>query len=207
MKRKIIFSLCLCIIPVLLYAQSIEKTIDVTDKIKPVFSYYNWGGFFLIEKDKLSILEAVYKDAGNNNVPNLVGFVIINVTIGSEGKSSDILPVSLVTRYPSFISFKEFQTEWSEKIGPVSGDSGRLLLPYQDDEVEIDWDNTSAVNQHTSIFISFNNKKYKVIDIPSFYIWSKIVDRYLILVTLLGGGSGHSISLEIYDINEIVREH
>lgn len=75
-----------------------------------------------------------------------------------------------------------------------------------DHNFEISYNSRNRVEQHTSVILNANGQKIGIVRSEGLYYWHKNIDKYLILAILSQGGSGHTISMCVYNLDDIVSE-
>jgi len=70
MKKIILFA----IFNILIIFNLFSQTYDISDKIKPVFVYNNYGGYFYSDDGDLTVFEAIFKKANKNKKPAFIGY-------------------------------------------------------------------------------------------------------------------------------------
>ena len=206
MKKIQIILLIFLIINI--YCDENYSVIDLSFTIYPIFEYNNFGGYYYIENGELIILEAIYDDSNKYDKPVFKCYTRkrLITELRMKDKIINNSTIYIAEYNPSYLeinSLEEFDKLWEDKLKNSFSDKNNITFKYKQYNCEITIDLESQI---TNVFIGNNNRKVKIIDIYAFYVWHKIINNYLIIALHSQGGSGHTIILQIYNIEDIIKQ-
>ncbi|MBN2546519.1 MAG: hypothetical protein JXB50_12030 [Spirochaetes bacterium] len=205
-KKKIFFIVFFICISISIYSQ----TYDISDKIKPVFVYTNNGGYFYSDDGELTIFEAIFKKTNNNKKPVFIGYNKLYLLLN---KSTVFL-----NSFPT-IDFKDNSIELENLLNEGKlmelNENDKINFKYKKYDFELAYNNLNNDFFENKIFLYYKisyrtkyrtyNKTYILLKDSSNLSWYKVFNNYLILACQSKGGSGHLISLEIFDLDKMIK--
>ncbi len=209
--RSVILFCLLLTVTVSSESQAAAAVDDISGKVHPFFHYSNYGGYFYVENEKLMILEAVFDDSKENIKPAFVCYV--HKTIKTEIIVKERIINKETTFYftdysPSFIkidSLEVFEKVIGPKLSKTPDGSGKITIKYKDNDLMLYYDNGKRINSNAALILDKKQKKVKIIDEEADYIWHELIDKYLLIALISQGGSGHTIYLNIYNLEDILK--
>ncbi len=185
-----------------------SQTIDISEKIKPVFVYDNYGGYFYNDDGDLTVFEAIFKKTNHNKKPQFIGYNKLYLFLNDS---------TVFLNYFPEIDFKEndIEVENLKKEGKLAvfNENNKINFKYQRYDFELEYNNLNNALFENKIFLYCKinyrtkyktyNKTYILLKDSSYLAWHKVFNNYLILACHSQGGSGHIINLEVFDLDKM----